>query len=294
MRVKHGAYVALIAAFLAGPVTLAAPQQAPQQSPQRVVSTFLCTDEYVFRLLPRERIAALSFLSADDNPVVSTIHDQVKGIPLIRGSAEEVLSLHPDLVVMYRGTNPKLKAHLIEAHIPFLEVDWANSIADIRKVARTLGEALGERGRAEALITEMDRKIAAAHKFAPRVPVRALIYEPNGYANSGGVTEDVLRVAGLQDVSGGMTQTRQGTIPVEEVIAQPPALLILNGEHEKAPSRGDLVLKHPALRALPANTVIAHTSLTPLLCPGPWSADVAKPLAELARKASLASPPARP
>lgn len=279
MRVKHGAYVALVAAFLTMPAAFA----APQQPPQRVVSTFLCTDEYVFRLLPRERIAALSYLSADSNPVVSTIHDRVKGIRLIRGTAEEVLSLHPDLVVMYRGTNPKLKAHLIEAHIPYLEVDWANSIADIRKVTRALGDALGERAKADALVTEMDRKIAAAQKIAPHIPVRALVYEPNGYANSGGVTEDVLRVAGLQDVSGGMTQTRQGTIPVEEVIAQPPALLILNGEHEKAPSRGDLVLKHPALRALPANTIIAHTSLTPLLCPGPWSADVAMPLVELGR-----------
>jgi len=288
MRLKHGCHVLALAAAICGAFPASA---AP---PQRVVSAFLCTDEYVFRLLPRERIAALSYLSADDNPVVSTIHDRVKGIPLIRGSAEEVLSLHPDLVVMYRGTNPKLKAHLIEAHIPFLEVDWANSIADIRKVTRTLGDALGERARADVLVAEMDRKIAAAEKLAPHPAVDALIYEPNGYANSGGVTEDVMRIAGLRDVSGGMMQTRQGTIPVEAVIASPPALLILNGEREATPTRADLVLKHPALRALPSNTVIARTSLTPLLCPGPWSIDVAETLAELGRKASLASARSQP
>ena len=73
-------------------------------APQRVVSTFLCTDEYVFRLLPRERIAALSYEAVDRRPVVSTIADAAAGMPVIRPSAETVLQLKPDLVVMYAGT----------------------------------------------------------------------------------------------------------------------------------------------------------------------------------------------
>src|SRR5215469_3690635 len=120
-------------------------------SPGRIVSTHLCTDEYVFRLVPRERIAALSFLAADTHPVVSTIAGRVKGIPLIRGSAEEVLTLAPDLVVMYEGTNPRLRAHLAEMRIPFVEVPWANSLADIRTITTKLGAALGEPARAEAM-----------------------------------------------------------------------------------------------------------------------------------------------
>ncbi|HEY5336769.1 MAG TPA: ABC transporter substrate-binding protein [Rhizomicrobium sp.] len=282
MRLKHACYVACLMVLFTAPLADAAPQ--------RVVSTFLCTDEYVFRLVPRDHIAALSYLSADSHPVVSTIHDRVGGIPLIRGSAEEVLSLHPDMVVMYAGTNPRLKAHLIETHIPFVEVAWANSIADIRKVTRTLGDELGVPDRARDMIAEMDAKLARAASSAPHPPVATLIYEPNGYANSGGVSDDILRTIGLSDVAPRMFQTRQGTVPVEMLVAKPPELLILNGEREATPTRADLVLKHPALRVLPAGTLIAHTALTPLLCPGPWSADVAGPLAALGRKArSLAS-----
>jgi iron complex transport system substrate-binding protein len=81
MRLAHGCHVACLLAALLGARADAAPQ--------RVVSTFLCTDEYVYRLVPRERIAALSYLSADRHPVVSTIVDKVKGIRLTRGSAEE-------------------------------------------------------------------------------------------------------------------------------------------------------------------------------------------------------------
>jgi iron complex transport system substrate-binding protein len=278
MRLKHGCHVACLAVALLG-------AGAANAAPQRVVSTFLCTDEYVFRLLPRARIAALSYLSADRHPVVSTMADKVQGIPLTRGSAEEVLALHPDLVVMVQGTNLRLKAHLIETGIPFLEIPDANSLAQIRDVTRELGAALGEPQRAADLITQMDRELADAAHQAPRPPVSALIYEPNGYANSGGVSDEILRIAGMSDAATHLKQTRQGTVPVETLIASPPRVLILNGEREATPTRADLVLQHPALRALDARTLIARTSLTPLLCPGPWSADVAAPLAELARKA---------
>jgi iron complex transport system substrate-binding protein len=283
MRVLHGCYVACLAVLMSA--------RAADAAPQRVVSTFLCTDEYVYRLVPRDRIAALSYLSADRHPVVSTIVDKVGGIRLTRGSAEEVLALHPDLVVMYQGTNPRLKAQLAQTHTPLLEVKWANSIADIRDVTRALGKALGAEAGAAAMIAAMDAKLARAAKHAPHPPVSTLIYEPNGYANSGGVSDDILRRIGLLDVAPHMNQTRSGTVPVEAVIANPPEILILNGEREATPTQADLVLKHPALRALPKSTLVANTSLTPLLCPGPWSADVAEPLVKLGVKARALAPP---
>ncbi|MGD0141812.1 MAG: ABC transporter substrate-binding protein [Rhizomicrobium sp.] len=278
MRLTHGIHAsALMAAFLS--------VQPANAAPQRIVSTFLCTDEYVFRLVPRARIAALSFLAADTHPIVSTIRDQVKGIPLTRGSAEEVMSLNPDLVVMYRGTNPRLKAQLMESHIPFVEVAWANSLADVRAVTRDLGASLGAPQRAAELIAKMDEELADASSIAPRPAVRTLVYEPNGYANSGGLSDDIMHAAGLIDVASQMGQTRLGTIPVEAVVAAPPELLVLNAERDGAPSRGDLILRHPALRALPRSTMVAGAILTPLLCPGPWSVDAAAPLARLGRAA---------
>jgi len=288
MRLMHGfPVVALMAAFICVQPAFAVPQ--------RIVSTFLCTDEYVFRLVPPARIAALSFLAADTHPVVSTIRDKVGDIRLTRGSAEEVLSLDPDLVVMYRGTNPRLKAQLMEAHIPFVEVAWANSLADVRTVTRDLGASLGVPKRAAELIAQMDRALRAASANAPHPPVRTLIYEPNGYANSGGVTDDILHAAGLIDMAPQIGQTRLGTIPVESVVASPPELLILNAQREGAPSRRDLILPHPALRALPQSTMVAGAALTPLLCPGPWSVDAAAPLAQLGREArELASPSVGP
>src|SRR5262249_10112326 len=105
MRQTHGWVAACLAALIlaANPATSA---------PRRVVSTFLCTDEYVYRLVPRDHIAALSFEATDRSPVVSTIADAARGIRTIRPSAETVLTLKPDLVVMYAFTMPALHAAL--------------------------------------------------------------------------------------------------------------------------------------------------------------------------------------
>jgi len=281
MRLTHGWHVL----FLALAQMLAVPASA---APQHVVSLLVCTDEYVFRLLPRERIAALSYLAADRHPVVSTIADQVTGIALIRQNAESVLARHPDLVVTYQGVNQELHALMGAAGVPVLDLPWANSLDDVRIVTHLLGERLGEPVRANALLADMDRKLAAARVTTPSPPVATLIYEPNGYITADGVTNEILKASGLHNAGPDMHQTRLGTVPVEAIVASPPELLILNDSREASPARADMLLGHPALAALEKQSYVARLSLTPLLCPGPWSADAAASFVALGRKVALA------
>jgi iron complex transport system substrate-binding protein len=281
MRLRHGWHVAFFAAAL----VLVAPASS---APQHVVSILVCADEYVFRILPRERIAALSYLAADRHPVVSTIADQVSGIPLIRQNAEAALARHPDLVVTYQGVNQDLHTLMRAAGVPVLDLPWANSLDDVRKVTRLLGDRLGEQARANALLEDMDRKLAAARANAPSPPVATLIYEPNGYITADGVTNEILNASGLHNAGADMHQTRLGTVPVETIVAVPPELLILNDSHQASPARADMLLSHPALAALERRTYVAHLSLTSLLCPGPWSVNAAAPFSALGRKVARA------
>ena len=255
-------------------------------APQRVVSVFLCTDEYVFRLVPKARIAALSVLAADTHPTVSTIAGKVQGIPLVRPTAEAVLAKHPDLVVLYEATNPRLRAHLVDAGVAVLDVPWANSLADVRRITLMLGRRLGAEDRARALLAEMDAKLAAARVAAVHPPVSALIYEPNGYATSDRVGDAIMQASGLRDVAASLAVTRMGRIPVEGVLAAAPSLLILNASREGGPALADAAIKNPALAALKDRSLIVRTSLTPLLCPGPWSADVAPDFVRLGHEAA--------
>jgi len=255
-----------------------------------VVSTFLCTDEYVFRLVPREHIAALSWEATDRRPVVSTIADAAKHIRVIRPSTETVLALKPDLVVMYAGTNSRLHVNLKSAGIAVLDVPWANSLADVRAVTTMLGEKLGAPDKARVLLAGMDRRIAAAQARAPHPPVGAILYEPQGYASVAGVTDEIMRIAGITNVAPAGAMTRTGRLPVEAVIAAAPELLILGGEARSGTARAYAILHHPALKALQGHTTMEFANLTPLLCPGPWSLDSAETLGDLARKARTLAP----
>jgi len=82
----------LAALFFA--LALAAPAAA---APQRVVSLNLCADQFLVLVLPRERIAALSPLAED--PTLSAVAEQARGLPRVRPAAEAVLPLKPDLAV---------------------------------------------------------------------------------------------------------------------------------------------------------------------------------------------------
>jgi iron complex transport system substrate-binding protein len=266
-----------------------APAAGAERTPNRVVSISVCTDEYVFRLLPRSRIAALSFLAGDRHPVVSTIADRVRGIRLIRQTAEEILSARPDVVVMDQGAQARVRAILSEARIPVIDVPWANDIADVRRVTRDLAARLDARDAGERLLANMDARLAAARAIAPKPAVRALIYEPNGYTVSGGIADAIMDASGLINAAPAMRMARNGTIPVEEVVARAPELLILGTEAGHRDSRAREVQLHPAFAAIRRRTHSVWLSTTPLLCPGPWSALAADGFARAAREARRAA-----
>ncbi len=254
-----------------------------QALPQRIVSTNLCTDEYLFRLVPATRIAALSELAGARHPEVSNIAGRIGSIRRIRPNAEEVLNLRPDLVLLYQGVNPRLAAQLKAAGVRVFEVPWAQNLAQVRSVTRLLGGVLGVPGRAHALLLKLANNLAAARALSPRPPVSALIYEANGYAPTGAIVGALMRAAGLRDAAPALARSRQGTIPLEAVIAARPALLILNQAKERTPSLADVALDDPALAALKGRTRIVRVNLRGLLCAGPWLGGTALHLARLAR-----------
>lgn len=243
--------------------------------------------------MPRDNIAALSYEATDDRPVVSTIADAARGIRAIRPDTETVLNLKPDLVVMYAGVNPRLRDNLKRLHIAVLDVPWANSLDDIRRITSMLGRAFGASDRARALVAEMDRKLDAAKRRAPRPSVTALRYEPNGYVGSGAYVDEIMRAAGLVNVAPKLGPNRAGALSVEHVVAKAPELLILGGDGAKDTALAYLVQHHPGLKALQGRMRTEAARLNSLLCPGPWSADAAATFADLARKTRKLAPSRR-
>ena len=73
------------------------PLPALADGPTRIVSMNVCTDQLLVELVDPERIASISYLAADARSLA--IADRVQGLHLNHGAAEEIVALHPDLIV---------------------------------------------------------------------------------------------------------------------------------------------------------------------------------------------------
>lgn len=277
--------------FLAALATAVALAAAPPvlAKPQRVVSLNLCTDQLAVLLLPRERIAALSFLAQDRE--LSAVADRAAGLPAVHGMAEEILPLQPDLVLAGSFTTRPTVALLKARGIRVLELGLADDFDAIRAQLRQVADALGEQERAEALLAAMDATLARAAPADGQRP-SALSLAPGGFtAGSGTLSDQVMRAAGLRNYAAARGLAGYGYLPVEMVAADPPDLLLDKPEGGgTSPSLANRLLTHPALaRSVPPDRrpVVPGALIT---CGTPLTADAVTLLAE-ARAALLAAPP---
>jgi iron complex transport system substrate-binding protein len=236
---------------------------------ERVVSLNLCTDQLLVLLAP-EKIAALSSLARD--PSLSFVAKQAAQLPLVRPYAEAVLRLRPDLVLAAPYGAQTTLALLEARGLPVFRIGLATSFADIRAQIRSVAAALGEAERGEALIAEMDRRLADLPGEDPSrrgPPRKALAWEARGYtAGPGTLADAVLRAAGLENASDGRR------IGLEALLAHPPDLLVV-APPAAYPSLATDLLRHPATAAIPRRFV--PPALT--ICAGPFTVEAAELLA---------------
>lgn len=243
--------------------------------PARVVSINACADQLIYALADRAQIAALTDYAAQPDFSLHPKEIAASGIRLIRGSAEEVIKLKPDLVLAGQFTRTATRAQLaafgirLETFAPAESIDAAR--ADIRKVAALLGRP--ERG--EALIGEIDAALRDARSTVQLRGLRLLQFRRRAYiSGSGTLFDDVLAQLGLVNAAreAGIKGTRQSSL--EAVLKlRPDALVMFDGLGEPA-DQGSAVLHHPAIDAMyppnrriviPGNQIVCGGPSLPLL-----------------------------
>ena len=279
-----------VAAVVAGAVALAAAGAAA--APQRVLSLNLCADQFLVLLLPRERIVALSPLAGD--PTLSAVADRARGIPRVRPAAEAVLPLAPDLAVAGPWGAAGAIAALERRGIPVLRLDLAEGFDAIEAQLLHVGDALGEVARARAIAAEM-REALAAIRHPPGERPRALVWQARGFAPGRGTLADaVLAAAGFANAA---PYAGYGYVPLERLLADPPALLV-TAPPGGAASLATALLGHRAIAA----AGIARAPVDPALlaCGSPLTARAAHAACRRDRRRSGADrcrasgPPAQP
>lgn len=262
------------------------PAKDEPAGPRRVVSMNLCTDELVLRLLPRDRIASVSYLSHDRR--VSPTWREAALVPANHGRTEEVMRFDPDLVVAGEYTTRTTTDFLRRIGRAVDVVPLATSLAGVRRIIRDLAKRLQVPERGEALITAMDQRIAAVTPAANEGRPRALVLNPNGFTvGDGSLVSELIEKAGLENAAKTLAIDNYGSLPLERVILSGIDVLIVDSEREGPPSLATALLDHPALEKLGRRIVTVSVPSRLWTCAGPQVADAIDILAAAAEAARV-------
>lgn len=236
--------------------------------PQRIVSLNLCADELLLRLADREDIASVTFLGADAR--FSSVAAATEGLHLNHGKAEEVLPLHPDLVLAEPYSARSTTQLLRRAGISVLDLPVPTSFQEVYQQIEKLAKTLGQEERGRRLVTSMQQRLAALGPPPAAGQPLAAVYQPNGFlVGPGTLVHEVLTAAGLRNLAAVAFQDHYGALPVERLLWHQPDLLILNRAEERGASLAHEILRHPALKEFfsEVHTAVVHPSLW--TCGGP-------------------------
>ena len=199
-----------------------------RDSPRRIVSLVPSTTEMLFEIGAGDRVVGVS--NYDHFP------PEVEKIPRVGGlidpNVERLLSLRPDLVIVYE-TQVELKRQIERAGIPIYPYVHRN-LADITQTMRSLGARVGLKEAAEAAAQQIEQRLAAIGARVaglPRPKTLLVIGRDRGSlrnvdASGGyGFLHDVLEIAGGADVLADMHR-QSVMMSTEMILTRAPDVII--------------------------------------------------------------------
>lgn len=280
-----GAGLAMTAGCTPAPVASTA--AAANGRPQRVVSLNPCLDVILVQVADRDQIAALSHYAREDYG--STIAPLARTLPFTYETAEEVIALRPDRVLTGRHSSLATRNALDRLKIPASLFGVPDTVAESLAQVREIAEVVGHPERGEILVARIEAALAAAAPPAGTPPLSALVFMPGGFASGPGtLMDEMMRRTGLTNAVGRYGLRRSMSVPLEQVVADPPDVLLSGEPYPGAPSWAERVMEHPALSHLAGGMSRATFPERLLFCGGPVLIQTAAALAR-ARDAALAS-----
>ncbi|MGD8931066.1 MAG: ABC transporter substrate-binding protein [Chromatiales bacterium] len=258
---------------------LSAAIDAAELPPKRVVSINLCTDQLLLLLSDPDQIASVSHLAQD--PESSFMAEQASAYPLNHVRLEELLALKPDLVLAGAYTEPRLLRSLERFALRVEQFPLTSSLAGIRADIRRMAALLGQAERGEALIRQMQAKLARIHIDPdPMHRPKALFYQPRGYTSGSQTLQDeALRLAGWRNLAAEAGIRGYAPIDLEALLLAGPDQMFTSGHSVHSYSRAQQQLHHPALRRLLQHRPLREIPFKYWFCAGPMFADAVSLLA---------------
>ncbi|MCI5837520.1 MAG: ABC transporter substrate-binding protein [Veillonellaceae bacterium] len=263
-----------------------APSPTPQA--QHIVSLNLDADEILLDLVPPERIAALSNLVDIPEISYSTVAARQVSGRVQAYTLEEILSLHPDLIICSDWLDESLERTLREMGITVYRYPTAKRLDEIPAVIRGIAAATGTGDRGEAVVARYEERLAALTARAAAVPAaakpRVFLWAYNAPFGGGDTLfGDMCRRLGVPNVLEPFPEGDVRSLPQEFLLQADPDCILLTAWHmeEDEAALRAVFTDNPAYAGLHAvrNDDFRYIPGRVVYCPSQYAVDG---LAELA------------
>lgn len=236
---------------IAEPTQIPTPTAVDKPLPS-VVSTNLCADLLLLRLGVPEQILSVSRAAQD--PAQSPVAEIAARYPSNQASVEELLYFQPEIALTYIGWSRRLHGDLLEDQgIRVVPLSYPQQIEDALSLTREIAQAIEREAVGAQEIAKAAARIEALSERFPaqRHATRALYLRPNGgTAGSDTYIDSLLALLGLRNLAAEQGIRGWGTVSLEQLILDPPDLLLLGYFDQAQPQSTARYGRHPLMQQL--------------------------------------------
>ncbi len=255
-----------------------------ETAPRRLVSQSMSSDEFLYSILPPERVVGVSESAYQER--ISNVYELARTYaPVVATDVERVLRSDPDLVFNPAEARSDMPGLLRAAGVPVYRIPTMfPTLVSIEEHIRLVGYLTGEDARAEA---EARRFRAAVDRAAARKPAGAPSPRVMGFGGvysygSDTLFSDILRVLGAENVAATHGFVGYDRVTDEHIVRWDPEWIVAGADRGLVPQVRQRLLAHPAIGATTAArrgqvVVFEHHVFLPL---SPLTARFVEALAE--------------
>lgn len=196
--------------------------------PHRIISTMPSITETLFALGLDKEIVGVT--TNCNYPPAALKKTKIGGFFL---NIEKIVSLKPDMIVMQKDAQPRDVDRLKKLNLP-IHLIKTQTVKEIMDAIDDLGKITGREKEAAALVRQMQRRIDAVKPktwgidFVLSRPRTIVIvgYEPLICAGKGTVIDDVLRLAGAENIAAD-SRNQYPQYSLEQLAQKDPDVLII-------------------------------------------------------------------
>lgn len=230
-------------------VLLACAATAHAQAPQRVASLNLAADEVLAEILPPGRLVGVTALVDEQGTsnALGRVPASVARFP--RADLERLLAVRPDLVVVSEYTDADFLKLLERSGVRHHRMQGLSTLPGMRTAVLALGDAVGARAAADALVARFDRTLAdLAQRLAGAARPRVLYWAGGLTAGRGTAIGALVECGGGANVGAELGLDGIAPVGAERAFVADPARVLV-GEGWKSIEG---LRAHPLLGRMPA------------------------------------------